>query len=59
MNPFTFVRQVRDELVKVTWPTRKQTIEMTAVVLVVSTIIGVYITGLDALMTRMTQFLLK
>lgn len=59
MNPVAFIQQVRGELTKVTWPTRKQTMEMTVVVVVVSAIIGVYITGLDALFTRVTQFLLK
>lgn len=59
MNPIKFLSEVRSELTKVTWPSRKATIEMTVLVLVVSTLIGVYITGLDAGLTRMATFILK
>jgi preprotein translocase subunit SecE len=33
-NPFTFLQQVRTETSKVTWPTRKETLISTAMVLV-------------------------
>lgn len=33
-NPFTFLQQVRTETSKVTWPTRRETLISTAMVLV-------------------------
>ncbi|HAU99366.1 MAG TPA: preprotein translocase subunit SecE [Candidatus Pacebacteria bacterium] len=59
MNPITFIQHVRDELLRVTWPTRAQTIEMTLFVLVLSAIVGVYIGGLDSLFTSIFDYIIK
>lgn len=59
MNIIVFLKDVRSELGKVVWPTRKQTIELTVLVLAVSVIIGAYIAGLDFIFTKSVDFLLK
>jgi preprotein translocase subunit SecE len=46
-NPITYFRQVKEELTKVTWPTREQTIQKTALVIGASLAVGVYIGALD------------
>ncbi|MFC1653779.1 preprotein translocase subunit SecE [Patescibacteria group bacterium] len=51
---FGYLRQVREELTKVTWPSRKEVIRLTLIVIVSSTIVGVYLAGLDY---AFTQFL--
>ena len=55
----TFLKEVKAELLKVTWPTRKQAIRLTIVVLVVSVIVGLYIGILDYILTKITEILLK
>lgn len=56
----TFLKEVRIELAKVTWPTRKQTVQYTLVVIGLSLFIAVYLGALDALFGYILQkFLLK
>jgi len=50
-----FLRDVRAELAKVTWPTREQTRNLTVLVFVVSAAIGVYISVWDLLFTKIIQ----
>ena len=47
-----FLRQVRDELNLVTWPSRQKTIRLTIIVVVVSVAVGVYLGVLDLLLTK-------
>ncbi len=42
INPATFVRQVRQELAKVTWPTRKETLITTGLVVVLSVLAATF-----------------
>ena len=46
-NITTFLKEVRVELAKVSWPTRKQTIFYTLVVLGVSAFVAVFLGFLD------------
>lgn len=59
VNPIQYVREVDQELRKVTWPSRQQTIEMTGLVIAVSLAVGIYIGALDfgfqRLMTALIQ----
>ena len=41
-NPFEFIQQVRTEVSKVTWPTRRETIITTAMVLLMSVAAALY-----------------
>ncbi len=54
-----YFSEVRDELSKVTWPTRKQTIQKTLLVIVSSVAVGTYIGALDFAFTRLTALILK
>lgn len=56
---FTFIKEVRTELTKVTWPTRADTIRLTIIVLVISVIVGLYLGGVDLLFTQMLKFLVS
>jgi preprotein translocase subunit SecE len=59
VGPIQFIRQSAEELKKVTWPTRKETVKLTLVVLVVSTLVGAYIGGLDFLYTKFIELIVK
>ena len=49
-NPFNFVQQVRDEAAKVTWPSRKETMISTAMVMVMVALASVFFLAVDFLL---------
>ncbi len=57
--PVRFLNEVVSELKKVTWPTRDETAKLTAVVIVLSIIVGAFIGGLDSLLVKATELFLK
>ncbi len=59
LSPITFIKQTREELRQVTWPTRDEAIRLTSIVIVLSVIVGVYIGGLDFIFTKTVAFILK
>lgn len=54
----TFFQEVRSELDKVTWPTRKETIATTWVVVVIIVIISFYLGVCDLLLNKVMRFIL-
>lgn len=54
-----YFKEVRQELEKVTWPSREQTIQKTLLVIVSSIVIGFFVGGLDILFTELTKLLIK
>lgn len=58
-SPATFLKETRDELKKVVWPTRQEVIRLTGVVIVVSIIVGVFLGGLDFVFTKMIEIVIK
>lgn len=58
-NVITFFKEVKEELIKVAWPSREQTIRYTVLVVLVAVAVGLFLGGLDYLLTLLTAFLLK
>ncbi len=56
---FTFIKEVRTELAKVTWPTRPETIRLTIIVIAISVGVGLYLGGLDMLFTQLLKLLIS
>jgi preprotein translocase subunit SecE len=52
-------KDVIDELRKVTWPTREETIKLTLIVIVISLLIGAYIGIIDVLLTKLLEMFTK
>lgn len=52
-----FLREVRVEMSKVTWPTREELISSTIVVVIAVAIAGVYIAVFDAVFSRLISWL--
>jgi preprotein translocase subunit SecE len=50
---------VQNELKKVTWPTKQQTLQKTGLVIAVSIVVGAYIGGLDFMFTRLMSLFIK
>jgi preprotein translocase subunit SecE len=53
-----YFKESWEELSKVIWPTKKQTLEMTIAVLVLVAILGAYLGGIDFLLLKATTFLI-
>ena len=52
-----FLAQVKNEMERVTWPTRKEVYATTFVVLLTSAFFGLYLSGLDLVFVRIAGFL--
>jgi preprotein translocase subunit SecE len=59
VSPGEFVRQVRAETAKVTWPTRRETMVTTIMVLIMTTILSLFFLGVDQVLGRIVRFLLS
>lgn len=58
--PLRYFREVRSEMTQVTWPKRDEVIRLTAVVILISLIVGVYVGALDFTFTKLLElFILK
>jgi preprotein translocase subunit SecE len=58
VNPGEFLRQVRAETGKVTWPTRKETVTTGIMVLIMTTILGIFFFGVDSAFSALVRALL-
>lgn len=52
-----FTRDIVDELKKVSWPNRKETVRLTTVVILISLIIALYVGIIDILLANGLQIL--
>lgn len=57
-NPLDFVRDVRSELRKVAWPSQRETINLTAVVIALSAAVGLFLGGVDFIFQELFRLLL-
>lgn len=58
MNPAKFIREVRQEIGKVTWPTRKETMVSTIMVLVLSLIAALFFLAVDGIFANVVSWIL-
>jgi preprotein translocase subunit SecE len=54
----SYFKESKEELSKVVWPTRKQTIEMTVAVIVITIFVGAYLGGADYLLTKLMSLII-
>ena len=59
MNPAKFFTEVKSELLKVTWPTKAEVTRLTAVVIIISVIVGAFLGGLDFIFTKIIELVLR
>jgi preprotein translocase subunit SecE len=57
-NPAKFFGEVKAELLKVSWPGRKEVIRLTTVVIILSLIVGAFVGGLDFIFTKIISLIL-
>ncbi len=58
-TPVVFLKEVQEELKKVVWPTRDEVIRLTFVVILISLVVGLFLGGIDFVLTKITQLLIK
>ncbi len=58
-SPSEFVRQVRAETAKVSWPTRRETITTTIMVLIMTSVLSVFFLGVDQVLGQLVKLLLS
>ena len=57
-NPFEFIQQVRDESGKITWPSRKETMVSTVMVMIMVAIASVFFLVADQIIRIVVTFVL-
>ncbi len=57
-NPFEFLQQVRTEVSKVTWPTRRETVITTVMVLLMSIAAALFFLAADWMLSTVVTFVL-
>lgn len=56
---FSYIKETKAELKRVTWPTKKELLKNTGVVLTVVTISTILVWGLDTLLSSVLKLILK
>lgn len=54
-----FLQEVRNELKKTSWPSRKEVIGATTVVIVTTLFMGLFLGVIDLILSRAVEFLLQ
>ena len=54
-----FFKEVKEELKKVNWSSRRELISAAILVVVVSTLLTIYIAGIDLGLSKAVQFIIK
>lgn len=58
-NPFTFLQQVRQEVSKVTWPTRRETLVTTIMVFIMIILAAFFFLAVDQILSLVIGALLN
>jgi preprotein translocase subunit SecE len=58
-SPLEFIRQVRTETSKVTWPTRRETVMTGVMVVIMTTILALFFFAVDSILQAIVTALLK
>ncbi len=59
MSLINYLKETKEELKEVSWPTRRQTIIWTILVIVISTIVAVFLGAIDLGLKQLLSTLLK
>jgi preprotein translocase subunit SecE len=59
VNPGEFMNQVKAETNKVVWPTRPETVRTAILVLIMTTILGLFFLGVDSVFNAVVAWLLS
>lgn len=57
-NPFEFIQEVRAEIAKVTWPSQKETVITTIMVLILVVLAAIFFLAADQVLNILVQLLI-
>jgi preprotein translocase subunit SecE len=58
-SPGEFIRQVRAETAKVVWPSRRETVMTGVMVMIMTTLLGIFFLGIDSVFDAIVNYLLR
>jgi len=58
-KPLIFLKEVRTEMEKVSWPNRQQALRLTLIVIAVSVVVAVFIGALDYIFTKFMELIIR
>lgn len=58
-KPLIFLKEVRTEMEKVSWPNRQQAIRLTLIVIAISIVVAIFIGALDYIFTKVMELLIR
>ncbi|MES2989627.1 MAG: preprotein translocase subunit SecE [Pseudomonadota bacterium] len=58
-SPIEFVKQVQTETKKIVWPSRRETIMTGVMVIIMTTLLGLFFMGVDSFFDVVVRFLLS
>ena len=59
INPLKYVQQVRNEVSKIVWPTRKETMTTTVMVFIMSALVALFFFIIDTITSNILDIILK
>lgn len=59
LKPVIFLREVKLELERVVWPSRAEVVRLTLIVIGASVFVGLFLGGLDFVLTKLSEAILK
>lgn len=59
VKPLVFLKEVRSEMGLVTWPSKKEAIRLTTVVILISLAMAAFIGALDFIFTKLMELIIK
>lgn len=58
-KPFVFLKEVRTELSKVSWPSRAQATRLTLIVIAVTVVAAIFLGAFDLFFTKLTELVVS
>lgn len=59
INPWQFIKEAKNELFKVVWPTRRDIIRITVTVIGISLVVAVFLGGVDFGLNKLIKFVVE
>lgn len=59
INPIQFLKEAKNELWKVVWPTRRDVVKITVVVIIISVVVAVFLGAIDFGLNKLINFVVS
>jgi preprotein translocase subunit SecE len=59
INPLKYVQQVRSEVSKIIWPTKRETVTTTVMVFIMATLVAIFFFLIDTIIGNILELILR